>query len=183
APSIATAVVLLFLSVVKVYDVVVAMTGGGPGIASEVPAKFILDYLFGRANIGLASAASTVLLITAVAAVAPGMYGRSRAERRSPAWWLGLCRNRPPPREALPAEQPRLHLRRDDKQRPRSTRTRSSASPVADTRACRRLRLPPRQRDLLSHSAVCDADDVAQIDGRDPPGRDLRAARQGFVRC
>jgi len=82
APSIATATVLLFLSVVKVYDVVVAMTGGGPGIASEVPAKFILDYLFGRANIGLASAASTVLLVTAVAAVAPWMYARSRAERR-----------------------------------------------------------------------------------------------------
>jgi len=78
----ATALVLLFLTAVKVYDVVVAMTGGGPGTASEVPAKFILDYLFGRANIGLASAASTVLLLTAVAAVAPWMYARSRSERR-----------------------------------------------------------------------------------------------------
>ena len=38
APAVATASVLLFLSVVKVYDVVVAMTGGGPGTASEVPA-------------------------------------------------------------------------------------------------------------------------------------------------
>jgi glucose/mannose transport system permease protein len=71
----------LFLSAVKVYDVVVAMTGGGPGIASEVPAKFILDYLFGRANLGLASAASTVLLITAAAVLAPWMYARSRLER------------------------------------------------------------------------------------------------------
>ena len=41
-----------------------------------------LDYLFGRANIGLASAGSTVLLLTAVAAVAPWMYARSRSERR-----------------------------------------------------------------------------------------------------
>jgi glucose/mannose transport system permease protein len=83
APSVATALVLLFLSAVKVYDVVVAMTGGGPGIASEVPAKFILDYLFGRANLGLASAASTVLLLTAAAALAPWMYARGRAERRA----------------------------------------------------------------------------------------------------
>ena len=83
APSVATALVLLFLSAVKVYDVVVAMTGGGPGIASEVPAKFILDYLFGRANLGLASAASTVLLVTAATALAPWMYARSRAERRA----------------------------------------------------------------------------------------------------
>lgn len=81
APSFATAGVLLFLGVVKVYDVVVAMTGGGPGTASEVPAKFILDYLFGRANIGLASAASTVLLVTAMAVLAPWMYARRRSER------------------------------------------------------------------------------------------------------
>ena len=81
APSIATALVLLFLSVVRLYDVVVAMTGGGPGIASEVPAKFILDYLFGRANLSLASAASTVLLLTAIAAAAPWIYARSRRER------------------------------------------------------------------------------------------------------
>lgn len=78
APSIATASVLLSLAVIKVFDVVVAMTGGGPGIASEVPAKFIMDYLFGRANIGLASAASIVLLLTVLAIVAPLYFVRSR---------------------------------------------------------------------------------------------------------
>jgi glucose/mannose transport system permease protein len=43
--------VLLFVMVVKLFDAVVAMTQGGPGTASEVPAKFIMDYLFGRARI------------------------------------------------------------------------------------------------------------------------------------
>lgn len=80
-PSIGTAVVLLAVSVVKVYDVVVAMTQGGPGLASEVPGKFIMDNLFGRANIGLASAASTVLLLTVLALLAPWMYARARAAR------------------------------------------------------------------------------------------------------
>ncbi|ATU68478.1 carbohydrate ABC transporter permease [Piscinibacter gummiphilus] len=80
-PSIGTAVVLLSVSVVKVYDVVVAMTQGGPGLASEVPGKFIMDNLFGRANIGLASAASTVLLLTVLALLAPWMYARARAAR------------------------------------------------------------------------------------------------------
>jgi glucose/mannose transport system permease protein len=77
-PSIGTALVLLSVGVVKVFDVVVAMTQGGPGLASEVPAKFIMDNLFGRANIGLASAASTVLLITVLAVVAPWLYARHR---------------------------------------------------------------------------------------------------------
>ena len=80
--SIGTAVVLLAVSVVKVYDVVVAMTQGGPGLASEVPGKFIMDNLFGRANIGLASAASTVLLATVLAVMAPWFYARARAARQ-----------------------------------------------------------------------------------------------------
>ncbi len=77
--SIGTALVLLSVGVVKVFDVVVAMTQGGPGLASEVPAKFIMDNLFGRANIGLASAASTVLLATVLALVAPWLYARHSA--------------------------------------------------------------------------------------------------------
>lgn len=84
-PAVATAIVLLAVGVVKVYDVVVAMTQGGPGTASEVPAKFIMDHLFTRANIGLASAASTVLLLTVLALLAPYLYARSRAARREAA--------------------------------------------------------------------------------------------------
>jgi glucose/mannose transport system permease protein len=74
APAFATCAVLLAVTAVKVYDVVVAMTMGGPGDASEVPAKFIMDNLFTRANIGLASAASTVMLVTVMAVVAPWLY-------------------------------------------------------------------------------------------------------------
>ena len=72
--SLATAAILLTLSVVRLYDLVVAMTKGGPGLASEVPAKFIVDHLFERGNIGLATAASTVMLITVLAVVAPWVY-------------------------------------------------------------------------------------------------------------
>jgi glucose/mannose transport system permease protein len=79
APTVATVFVLLFTAVVKVFDSVVSMTQGGPGIASEVPAKFIMDHLFGRANIALASAGSIVLLLTVLILVTPFLYARSRA--------------------------------------------------------------------------------------------------------
>jgi glucose/mannose transport system permease protein len=79
--SFATAFVLLFVAVVKLYDAVVAMTQGGPGTASEVPAKFIMDYLFGRANLGLASAASMVMLLTVIALVVPVFYVRRHSMR------------------------------------------------------------------------------------------------------
>lgn len=78
APTLATVFTLLAVGVVKVFDTVVAMTQGGPGIASDVPAKFIMDHLFSRANLGLASAGAVMLLLTVLALVAPLAYVRSR---------------------------------------------------------------------------------------------------------
>ena len=76
--SFATAGILLATSVVRLYDLSVAMTNGGPGIASEVPAKFVMDHLFERNNIGLATAAATSMLITIVAVIAPWLYVQMR---------------------------------------------------------------------------------------------------------
>ncbi|UWU25121.1 sugar ABC transporter permease (plasmid) [Rhizobium sp. CB3060] len=73
-PTIITASVLLAIAVVRVYELVLATTGGGPGISTEVPGKFIMDYLFGRGNIGLATGASTVMFITVVILVTPWLY-------------------------------------------------------------------------------------------------------------
>ncbi len=80
-PTIATVLLLLTTAVVKLFDAVVAMTQGGPGTASEVPAKFIMDHLFGRANIALASAAAIVMLVPVLAMVAPYVYARGRKGR------------------------------------------------------------------------------------------------------
>lgn len=77
-PTLATVFVLLSTAVIKLFDAVAAMTQGGPGTASEVPAKFIMDHLFGRANLGLASAGSIVLLLTVLALLVPLWYLRAR---------------------------------------------------------------------------------------------------------
>ncbi len=85
-PMLITATVLLAIAVVKVYDLVVAMTGGGPGIASEMPAKFVMDHLFQRGNVGLATACATVMLVTVIAVLAPWLYAQyGPAGRRRPA--------------------------------------------------------------------------------------------------
>ncbi|PWT80826.1 MAG: sugar ABC transporter permease [Acidobacteria bacterium] len=86
-PMFATAIVLLAVAGVKLYDLVVAMTGGGPGISTEVPAKFVMEYLFRRANIGLATAAASVMFVTVLAVVVPWIYVEHfrRQEGRKPA--------------------------------------------------------------------------------------------------
>ena len=73
-PLIVTCIVLIAIAVVKSYDLVVAMTNGGPGFSSDLPGKFVVDFEFERANIGQASAAATVMLGSVLAIVAPYLY-------------------------------------------------------------------------------------------------------------
>ncbi|MBI3714028.1 MAG: sugar ABC transporter permease [Burkholderiales bacterium] len=81
APTLATIFILLSTAALKLFDAVVAMTQGGPGTASEVPAKFIMDHLFGRANIALASAGAVVLLLAVIAIAAPYAYLQHQRKR------------------------------------------------------------------------------------------------------
>ncbi|OKH88792.1 carbohydrate ABC transporter permease [Thalassospira sp. TSL5-1] len=73
-PVIVTAVVLKAISVVRVYDLVVAQTGGGPGIATEVPAKFVIDHFTERGNVAIAMAAATMMLLPVLLLVGPWVY-------------------------------------------------------------------------------------------------------------
>lgn len=81
-PALAAAGMLLAMGVIKTYDLIVAMTNGGPGYATEVPAKFIMDSLFQRQNLGLATAGATVLVLTVIAVVAPFRYAVHMRTRR-----------------------------------------------------------------------------------------------------
>jgi glucose/mannose transport system permease protein len=73
-PVFITTLVIIASGIVKVYDLVVALTDGGPGISSEMPAKYVYDYMFGRANLGQALAASTVMLSTVLIILIPWAY-------------------------------------------------------------------------------------------------------------
>jgi glucose/mannose transport system permease protein len=77
-----TAVVLIGSGIVRLYDLVVALTNGGPGISSEVPAKYVYQYMFSAGNIGQGLAASTMMLLTVMIIIVPWAYlefgGRGR---------------------------------------------------------------------------------------------------------
>ena len=81
-PVFITTLVIVMSGIVKLYDLVVAQTGGGPGIASEVPAKYVYDFMFRAQNLGQGFAASTMMLLTVVIVVVPWAYlefgGRKR---------------------------------------------------------------------------------------------------------
>lgn len=70
-PVFITTLVLVASSIVKVYDLVVAQTGGGPGISTEMPAKYVYDYMFAGQNLGQGFAASTMMLLAVMVVVIP----------------------------------------------------------------------------------------------------------------
>lgn len=81
-PVFITSLVLIASGIIKLYDLVVAQTGGGPGLASEVPAKYVIEYMFRAQNLGQGFAASTMMLCSVVVILIPWAYlefgGRKR---------------------------------------------------------------------------------------------------------
>ncbi|WP_425450822.1 carbohydrate ABC transporter permease [Pseudoroseicyclus aestuarii] len=73
-PVFVTALVLIASGIVKLYDLVVAQTGGGPGISSEVPAKYVMSAMFGSQNLGQGFAASSMMLLSVVIILIPWAY-------------------------------------------------------------------------------------------------------------
>jgi glucose/mannose transport system permease protein len=69
-----TTLVIVGSGIVRLYDLVVALTQGGPGFASDVPAKYVYDYMFARGNLGQGLAASTVMLLTVMIILIPWAY-------------------------------------------------------------------------------------------------------------
>jgi len=73
-PVFITTLVIIAAGIIKVYDLVVAQTSGGPGISSEVPAKYVYDYMFGAQNLAQGFAASTMMLVSVLIVLIPFAY-------------------------------------------------------------------------------------------------------------
>nr|WP_158936497.1 sugar ABC transporter permease [Burkholderia sp. S171] len=66
---------------IKTFDLVVALTAGGPGTSSSLPAMFMYTFSFNRGQLGLGAASSMMMLATVVAVLVPLMYLESRSTR------------------------------------------------------------------------------------------------------
>jgi glucose/mannose transport system permease protein len=78
-----TCAILLSLGVVKAYDIVVAMTNGGPGTSTWTPAYFAINAYSTRSNIGFASAAAVIMLLITLAIFLPLVVITAWQARRS----------------------------------------------------------------------------------------------------
>ena len=67
-PIFIAVVVVLLQFAIKTFDLVVALTQGGPGVATTMPANYVYDLMFQRGQIA-EGAAAAVMILTALAAV------------------------------------------------------------------------------------------------------------------
>lgn len=72
-PVLITTFVIVASGCVRIYDLVVALTDGGPGISTTVPAQYVYKYLF-MGNIGQGLSAATVMLLTSAVILIPWVY-------------------------------------------------------------------------------------------------------------
>ncbi len=73
-PIFVTAVVLVATGIIKIFDLIVAQTDGGPGLSTEVPAKYVYDMMFSSQNLGQGFAASTTMLLVVLVIIIPWSF-------------------------------------------------------------------------------------------------------------
>jgi glucose/mannose transport system permease protein len=80
-PAFLSAFVILSHLAIKSYYLVIALTGGGPGTATQLPATFMYSYTFTRKSMGIGAASEVIMLMTIAAIMIPYLYAELKEKR------------------------------------------------------------------------------------------------------
>ncbi len=80
APIFLSAFIVLAHLAIKSFDLVIALTGGGPGYATDLPATYMYAMAFSRGDIGQAASSAMVMMMVVFAIVVPYLYSELRAK-------------------------------------------------------------------------------------------------------
>ena len=83
-PVFLTAFVVQAHLAIKSYDLVVALTQGGPGLATQLPSTFMYSTTFTRNDMGQGAASAVMMLLAVAAVMVPYLYSELRSERPAP---------------------------------------------------------------------------------------------------
>jgi glucose/mannose transport system permease protein len=81
-PVFLSAFVVLAHLAIKAYDLVIALTGGGPGQATQLPATFMYSYTFTRNLMGIGASSAIIMLVMIFSIIIPYLYSELRGEKR-----------------------------------------------------------------------------------------------------
>ena len=81
-PVFFSAFVILSHIAIKSFDLVTALTGGGPGYSSDLPANFMYAHAFTRSQMGLGAASGVMMLGGVLAILIPYLYSELRGKKQ-----------------------------------------------------------------------------------------------------
>jgi glucose/mannose transport system permease protein len=81
-PVFLSAFIVLAHMAIKSYDLVIALTGGGPGNATELPSTFMYSYTFTRNQMNVGSASAVMMLMGITAIIVPYLYSELREKNQ-----------------------------------------------------------------------------------------------------
>lgn len=81
-PVFLSAFVVLAHLAIKAYDLIIALTGGGPGQATELPATFMYSYTFTRNQMGIGASSAIIMLVMIFSIIVPYLYSELRGGKR-----------------------------------------------------------------------------------------------------
>ena len=81
-PVFLSAFVVLAHLAIKAYDLVIALTGGGPGQATQLPATFMYSYTFTRNLMGIGASSAIIMLVMIFSIIIPYLYSELRGGKR-----------------------------------------------------------------------------------------------------
>ncbi len=82
-PVFFSAFIILCHIAIKSFDLVKALTNGGPGYSTDLPATFMYAFSFTRGQIGLGSASAMMMLAGVLAILIPYLYSELRGTRNA----------------------------------------------------------------------------------------------------
>ncbi|MCH8532284.1 MAG: sugar ABC transporter permease [Saccharospirillum sp.] len=80
-PVFFSAFIMLAHIAIKSFDLIIALTGGGPGNSTDVPAIFMYQFSFQRGQLGMGAASAIVMLMTVLAILVPYLYSELRTPK------------------------------------------------------------------------------------------------------
>lgn len=81
-PVFVSAFVILAHMAVKSYDLVIALTNGGPGRSTWLPSVFMYQYTFTRNEMAVGAASSVLMLLAIAVVVLPYLYSEMKKVKR-----------------------------------------------------------------------------------------------------
>lgn len=81
-PVFFSAFMILAHIAIKSFDLVMALTGGGPGYSTDLPATYMYTMVYSRNQMGLGSASAMMMLGAVLAILIPYLYSELRSKAR-----------------------------------------------------------------------------------------------------